>query len=181
MRRKKQWYIILPSIKVIRHLHEVIFPDGSMVKNLPTKQVTQETWFQSIGSKIPWMRAWTPSSRVLLGKSHDRGAWRAMGHVVAKSWTQMRQLSMHEHQLFDFLKGPFPQKLILLNFSSWHFYLSRKPILDSIYAHPGFYKFVIPTNLWWFHLMIFFFFLAFTVVQKQYTFRRNYNVDLLMG
>ena len=133
MRRKKQWYIILPSVKVIRHLHEVIFPDGSTVKNLPTKQVTQETWFQSIGSKIPWRRAWTPSSRVLLGKSHDRGAWRAMGHVVAKSWTQMKQLSMHEHQLFDFLKGPFAQKLILLNFSSWHFYLSRKPILDSIY------------------------------------------------
>ena len=136
--------------------------------------VTQEIQFQFIGSKILRRRAWAPSPRVLLGKSHDRGAWCAMGHVVAKSWTRMKQLSTHENQFSDFLKGLFPQKLILLKFSSWHFYLSQKPILDSIYRW-------FPTNLWWFHLMIFFFFFAFTMVQKQYTFHRDYNVDLLMG
>ena len=29
----------------------------------------------------------------------DRGAWRATVHRVAKSWTQLKQLSMHAHTL----------------------------------------------------------------------------------
>ena len=28
----------------------------------------------------------------------DRGAWWAMVHRVAKSWTQLKQLSMHSHE-----------------------------------------------------------------------------------
>ena len=48
-------------------------------------------------------------------------------------------------------------------------------------AHPGFYVQMIPHKLMMVPPYDFFFFFAFTMVQKQYTFRRDYNVDLLMG
>ena len=34
----------------------------------------------------------------LPGKSMDRGAWRATVHGVAKSWTQLKLVSMHAHR-----------------------------------------------------------------------------------
>ena len=34
-----------------------------------------------------------------LGNPMDRGAWWATVHRVAKSWTQLKQLSMHGHIL----------------------------------------------------------------------------------
>ena len=35
------------------------FPCASAIKNLPAMQ---ETWVQSLGQKIPWRRAWKPTS-----------------------------------------------------------------------------------------------------------------------
>ena len=32
-----------------------------------------------------------------LEKTMDRGAWRAIVHRVAKSWTRLKRLSMHAH------------------------------------------------------------------------------------
>ena len=36
-----------------------------------------------------------------LGNSMDRGAWRAAVHGVAKSWTQLKQLSMYCSHYFE--------------------------------------------------------------------------------
>ena len=38
--------------------------------------------------KIPWRRKWQPTSYSCLENSMDRGAWQAIVHLVAKSWTQ---------------------------------------------------------------------------------------------
>ena len=44
--------------------------------------------------KIPWRRAWQPQYSCLENPA-DGGAWRATVHKVAKSWTRLKQLSMH--------------------------------------------------------------------------------------
>ena len=36
-----------------------------------------------------------------LEKPMDRGAWRATGHRVAKSWTRLKRLSMHAIKMDD--------------------------------------------------------------------------------
>ena len=38
-----------------------------------------------------------PPQYSFLENPMDRGAWQAMVHRVAKSWTQLKQLSMHAH------------------------------------------------------------------------------------
>ena len=42
------------------------FPGGSVVKNPPAVQETQETWVE----RIPWRRAWQPTSVFLPGEFH---------------------------------------------------------------------------------------------------------------
>ena len=56
-----------------------------MVKNLPAMQ---KTW---VGN-IPWR---IPLQYSCLEKPMDRGAWWATAHGVAKSWTRLKQLSLH--------------------------------------------------------------------------------------
>ena len=45
--------------------------------------------------KIPWRRAWQPTPVFLPGESQDRGAWWALVHRIAKSWTGLKWLSVH--------------------------------------------------------------------------------------
>ena len=62
-----------------------------MVKNLPAKQETQ---VQSLGWEDPLEKEMATHSSILVWEiPMDRAAWRATGHGVAKSWTQ---LSMSE-------------------------------------------------------------------------------------
>ena len=62
--------------------------------------------FVSWVGKIPWRRAWHPSPVFSPGKSHDRGAWWATVHRVAKSQTRLIDQT-HTHQrtfrVFPFL------------------------------------------------------------------------------
>ena len=76
------------------------FPGGSLVKNPPAKA--------GHSGSIPGLGgAWQPPS---LEEGHgnplqysclenpmDRGAWRATVHGIAKSRTQLKQLSTHAH------------------------------------------------------------------------------------
>jgi len=77
------------------NLH-VVFPCGSAVKNLPA---VQEMPVWSLASnwvrKIPWRTAWQSTPVFLPKKILDRGAWQAMVHGVAKSWTWLKWLSTH--------------------------------------------------------------------------------------
>ena len=45
--------------------------------------------------KILWWRAWQPTSVFLPRESHNRGAWWATVHKVAKSQTQLKRLGTH--------------------------------------------------------------------------------------
>ena len=52
--------------------------------------------------KIPWRRPWQPLQYSCLENPMERGAWWATVHRVAKSRTQLKQLSMHFFFLFFF-------------------------------------------------------------------------------
>ena len=69
------------------------FLGGAVVKNPSIKQKTQ---VQSLGQEIPWRRKSQPTPVFLLRNPVDRGAWWVAVHEVAKSQTQLKQLSrMH--------------------------------------------------------------------------------------
>ena len=58
--------------------------------------------FNPWARKIPWGRAWQPIAwRIPM----DRGAWQATIHRLAKSWTQLKQLSTPAHILYKKLGG----------------------------------------------------------------------------
>ena len=71
------------------------FPSGSAGKNLPVMQKTQET-LNSVPGKIPWRGTHgNPLQYSCLENPSDRGAWQAITHRVAKSWTWLKHLSTH--------------------------------------------------------------------------------------
>ena len=59
------------------------------VKNLPA---VQEIWGQSLGWELPSGGHGNPLQYSCLDNPMDRGAWRAIVHRVAKSWTQLSDL-----------------------------------------------------------------------------------------
>ena len=48
--------------------------------------------------KILWRREWQPIPVFLPENPMDRGAWQAIVHGAAKSWTQLKRLSRHRSQ-----------------------------------------------------------------------------------
>ena len=63
-----------------------------VVKNLPS---SERHGFNPCVRKITWRRAWRPIQYSCPEKPMDRGAWWAMVHGVAQSWTRLKGLSMH--------------------------------------------------------------------------------------
>ena len=47
---------------------------------------------------IPWRRKWQRTPVFLPGKSHGQRCWRVTVHVVAKSWTRLKRLSIQHTQ-----------------------------------------------------------------------------------
>ena len=68
------------------------FSCGSAVKNPSAAQEVQETQFNPWVRKIPWRRAWQPTTVLLSGKSHGQRILGGRVHEVAKSWIR---LNMH--------------------------------------------------------------------------------------
>ena len=57
----------------------------------------QETWLCSLGWEDPFGGGHgNPLQYSGLENPMDRGTWGAIVHRVVKSWTQLKQLSMHE-------------------------------------------------------------------------------------
>ena len=54
-------------------------------------------WVQSLGWKDPLEEETATHSSIFLENPMDRGAWQAIVHRVAKSQTQLKQLSMHSY------------------------------------------------------------------------------------
>ena len=64
---------------------------GSAVKKPPARQDMQEMWVPSLGQEDPLEKGMATYSSILVwGSPMDRGAWRAMVHRVAKSWTLLK-------------------------------------------------------------------------------------------
>ena len=79
------------------------FLDGSGIKNLSAVQEPQETWVQSLGWEGPWVRKVpggghsNPLQYSCLKNPMERGAWQTIVHRIAKSRTQLKQLSTHAY------------------------------------------------------------------------------------
>ena len=62
------------------------FPDGRVVKNLPSMQEMEETWVLSLGGEDPLEEEMAkPLQYTCLRNPTDRGAWWATVHGVAIS------------------------------------------------------------------------------------------------
>ena len=70
-----------------------------VVKNPPVNAADVKGHrFDSWIWKILWRRTWQPTPIFSPGESTDRGAWRPTVHGVAKSRTQLKQLSSQHAQ-----------------------------------------------------------------------------------
>ena len=73
------------------------FPGGSAVKNLPGRP---ETWLQTLGQEDPLEKEMAMHSSILAWEipwTDEPGRL----HRVAKSWTQLKRLSMHACTLWS--------------------------------------------------------------------------------
>ena len=77
-------------------------PDGAIGKEpaCQCRRLKRHGFYPRI-RKIPWKRAWQLTPVFLPGKFHDREAWQAIVHRIAKSWTQLKQLSMRDACLIE--------------------------------------------------------------------------------
>ena len=74
------------------------FQVALMAKSPPTSAGGIKDIGSILGSgRLPWRRAWQPTPISLLENPVDRGAWQAIVHRIAKSWTLLKRLSMYTH------------------------------------------------------------------------------------
>ena len=72
-----------------------------LVKNLPVNAEIQKTWVRSLGQKDPLEESMATHSSILAWRipwTEEPG--RLPTDRVAKSWTPLRQLSMHAQQYY---------------------------------------------------------------------------------
>ena len=86
--------LLMNNQKFLDHMVVLGFPAGTGDKELVCqcrrhKRYQYNPWV----SKIPWRRAWQPIPVLLPGESHDREAWWATVHGVAKS--RMTEVTYH--------------------------------------------------------------------------------------
>ena len=80
----------------IRSVNFMGFPDGRVVKNLPSMQEMEETWVLSLGGEDPFEEEMAkPLQYTCLRNPTDRGAWWATVHGVAISqkWLNKHMLT----------------------------------------------------------------------------------------
>ena len=74
------------------------FPNGTAVKNLPANAGDgRDTGLIPGSGRSPGGGHGNPLQYSSLENPVDRGAWQATVHRVTKSWTQLKQMSMHAH------------------------------------------------------------------------------------
>ena len=74
---------------IVRVVPSKGFPGGSVVKNLLANPGDTGDAGLILNWKDPWRKKWQPAPVFLSGKPHDREAWWATVHGVAKSWTRL--------------------------------------------------------------------------------------------
>ena len=111
----------------------VVFPAGSVVKNLPTMQ---ETWVWSLDQEDPWRRKWQPTPVFLLGESHgerslaDFSPW---GHkkLDTTEWLNTHTQTHIFVHLFCFLDSTYKWTYTIFIFLC----LSSLSIIPSRFIH----------------------------------------------
>ena len=114
-------------------------PSGIAVKNLPSVQETQETWFDPWVWKIPGRRKWQPTPIFLPGKSHGQ-----RNPVVSSPWGHKRvrhELATEQQQ---WKKAPWVGLDMLVNDSvpkTWGWRVlespkSNKEFISSLPLYP---------------------------------------------
>ena len=96
----------LPHLQPLSFSQTLIpFPDGASGK----EPICQRRRHKRLGRQ-----AWQPTPVFLLGGSHDRGAWRAIAHEVAKNWTWHSDLACTYTVLpqLDQDHSPFPKPIV---------------------------------------------------------------------
>ena len=77
------------------------FPDGASGKEPVCQCKSHKRCRFDLGvGKIPWRRAWQPTTVFLPGESHGQRTWWATVHSVTKSQTQFRRFSTCTHILY---------------------------------------------------------------------------------
>ena len=73
-----------------------------MVKSLPANvgDLRDKSSIPELG-RSPGGGHGNPLQYSSLGNPKDRGAWQAIVHAVAKSWTRLKQFSMHTHTVLQ--------------------------------------------------------------------------------
>ena len=91
------------------------FPSGSAVKNPPAIQETGGDMGLNLGSgRSPWRGHGNSLQYSCLENPIDRGALQTIVHRVAKSWTQLKQLSTHKHSRLDAVSRPLKYVKVFL-------------------------------------------------------------------
>ena len=67
------------------------------------------TWVQSLGQGYSWRGKWQPTPIFFPGNPKDKGAWWAIVHGVAKSQTQLSNLTTTEATII--ISGDDPRDL----------------------------------------------------------------------
>ena len=62
--------------------------------------------------KTPWSRKWQPTPYSCLENPMDRGAWQAIVHGIAKSWTQLKWRSTAHTGFTEFCSRKLVQRLL---------------------------------------------------------------------
>ena len=71
------------------------FPDGSVLKNPPTRQELKETWIDPQVRKIPWRRKWQHTPVFLPRESHRKKSLAGYSPKGHQQSDMTEQLSMH--------------------------------------------------------------------------------------
>ena len=103
------------------------FPGGSVVKNPPAMQETQETWVRSLGWEDSLEESMATHSSSCLENPMDRGAWWTTVHGIKKSWTRLKWLSAHARTWMYLMPIKCTFKMVdSINFKLWIFSQFKK-------------------------------------------------------
>ena len=83
------------QLYIIIYVHG--FSGGSVVKDPPAMQETQETWVWSLSQEDPLEEEMAAHSSTFWENPMDRGTWWAAFHGAAKSQTEWACMHTHTH------------------------------------------------------------------------------------
>ena len=117
---------------------------GSVVKNPPAIQETQEMWVQSLGQEDPLEKETATHSSLLAWRiPWTEEPWWATVPRVSKSRTRLKRLSIHMWQVYKFHRTNYAIMPVLFQGGC---ILQRITSVVIVVSFPAFFKLLKPTN-----------------------------------